>query len=129
MGDRHNVGIVMEGGDILWFYSHWGFRTGPAATVAAAVQNAAGRWDDQSYCRRILLSNLLESALGGSGFDSETGAGLSLNTIGDNEHSLFVIDVDGQTVSLYPEWDGHRMTIPAAKYTMGYEPFIRKYLK
>jgi hypothetical protein len=37
----------------------------------------------------------------------ETGWGLYVNEIGDNEHKIAIIDWDQQTFSLH-EWDDHR---------------------
>jgi hypothetical protein len=68
------------------------------AQLAEAAIKAQGRWSDPSYATRITISNMI-----GEGWAMETGWGLHVNEIGDNEHKIPVIDFQQQTFSLH-EW-------------------------
>ncbi len=134
MGDRTNIGIVMyDAADdkpqgILWFYSHWGFDS-PARIVAKCVENSMSRLYDVSYQNRIAISTLMEEIYSGSGHNDSHGSGISFNYIGDNQHSLFVIDFAGSRVFLYPEWRGNYANRPDPKYVMPLQSFLTKYGK
>ena len=70
--------------------------------LADAVIAARPRWNDESYATRIAISNLI-----GDQWNMETGWGLNVNSIGDNEHKIAVINWQQQTFSLH-EQDDHR---------------------
>ena len=131
MGDRTNVGVVMRDSTgreklgILWAYSHWGL-PGITATIAKALDNCKGRWDDDMYGSRTFLQSVLESA--GLTGEDETGGGISLNWIGDNEHKLWVADFYDQTMYLFPEYSGGLDT-PEPLVVTSFQNFVTKYLK
>jgi hypothetical protein len=68
------------------------------AQLAEAAIKAQGRWSDPSYATRITISNMI-----GEGWAMETGWGLHVNEIGDNEHKIPIIDFKQQTFSLHEE--------------------------
>lgn len=80
-------------------YSHWGGYELPTA-VADALPKAAGRWDDEPYCARIVIQNILNTI---ADPDSETGSGISVGELTDNEYAIIVIDVPANTVGVVPE--------------------------
>ena len=81
----------------LVLYSHWGETTWHS-DLAAALVSARGRWSDPSYATRITISHMI-----GEGWAMETGWGLHVNEIGDNEHKIAIIDFGQQTFSLHDE--------------------------
>jgi hypothetical protein len=68
------------------------------ANLAEAVISAQSRWSDPSYATRIAISQMI-----GEGWAMETGWGLSVNQIQDNEHKIPVVDFQQQTFSLHEE--------------------------
>jgi hypothetical protein len=66
--------------------------------LADAVIKARPRWNDSSYATRIATSHLV-----GNDWSSETGWGLYVNEIGDNEHKIAIVDFKQQTFSLHEE--------------------------
>ena len=68
------------------------------ANLAEAVAKAQPRWSDPSYATRIAISNMI-----GDGWTFETGWGLQVNQISDNEHKIPVIDWEQATFSLHEE--------------------------
>lgn len=104
MGDRANLvikftavpegaklGTVLESGAIT-LYSHWGGHDlGP--DLSRALRAAQPRWTDDGYCARILVSRMV-----GGSHESETGYGLYLNQIADNERPILVVDIEKQAV-------------------------------
>jgi hypothetical protein len=68
------------------------------ANLAEAVVKAQGRWSDPSYATRIAISHMV-----GEGWAMETGWGLHVNEIGDNEHKIAIVDFQQQTFSLHAE--------------------------
>jgi hypothetical protein len=97
MGDRANFGFKQSNGDVIMLYGHWAGHN-MLANLASAVQAARPRWTDESYATRISISQLV-----GEDWKSETGWGLSVNTILDNEHKIPIIDWRTQTFSLHEE--------------------------
>jgi hypothetical protein len=97
MGDRANFGFTDSKGDTLYLYGHWaGYQM--LANLATAVEAARGRWTDESYATRICVSQLI-----GAQWPQETGWGLSINRLGDNEHKVPVINWQARTFTLYEE--------------------------
>lgn len=97
MGDRANFGFKQSNGETIVLYGHWaGYDM--LANLASAVSAARPRWTDESYATRIAVSQLV-----GDEWDKETGWGLSVNTILDNEHKIPVVDWMNQTFSLHEE--------------------------
>ena len=97
MGDRANFGFVQPNGNTIVLYGHWAGHNMLAQLAEAAIK-AQGRWSDPSYATRITISNMI-----GEGWAMETGWGLHVNEIGDNEHKIPVIDFQQQIFSLHEE--------------------------
>ena len=97
MGDRANFGFVQPNGNTIVLYGHWAGHNMLAQLAEAAIK-AQGRWSDPSYATRITISNMI-----GEGWAMETGWGLHVNEIGDNEHKIPIIDFKQQTFSLHEE--------------------------
>lgn len=70
MGDRVVYSISEGNGLSVNLYSHWGGSERFEA-LAAALESARPRWNDSSYCTRIIVSQLI-----GTSWDQETGFGL-----------------------------------------------------
>ena len=100
MGDRANFGFVQPNGQTVVLYGHWAGHQ-MLGKLADAVIAARPRWNDSSYATRIAISNLI-----GDQWNMETGWGLYVNEIGDNEHKIAIIDWDQQTFSLHEWADG-----------------------
>ena len=97
MGDRANFGFKQSNDDTIVLYGHWaGYDM--LSNLAQAVEAARPRWSDESYATRICVSQLV-----GDQWQSETGWGLSVNSILDNEHKIPVVDWRTQTFSLHEE--------------------------
>jgi len=97
MGDRANFGFRQSNENVVFLYGHWaGYEM--LLKLAEAVAAARPRWSDESYATRIAISQLV-----GQDWNSETGWGLYVNQIGDNEHKIPVIDWANQTFTLYEE--------------------------
>lgn len=63
-----------------------------------ALMKAQPRWTDEAYATRICISQLVNAE-----WDRETGWGITVNEIADNEHKIPVVDWKNQTVTLYEE--------------------------
>jgi hypothetical protein len=101
VGDRANFAFVQPNGNTIVLYGHWA-GGGMLAALAEAVTFARPRWNDPAYATRIAISRLI-----GDQWNMETGWGLHVNEIGDNEHKIAVVDFSQQTFSLHAEAD-HR---------------------
>ena len=122
MGDRANFGFRQTDGSIIYLYGHWaGYEM--MAQLSRALIAAEPRWNDESYATRIAISNLI-----GYDWDQELGWGIATH-IGDNEHSVPVVDWNAKTVTLYPHtWeDGVMFDNP--KFVMDLESFVKKFHK
>jgi hypothetical protein len=97
MGDRANFGFKQSNGDVIVLYGHWAGHE-MLAQLASAVEAARPRWTDEGYATRIAISQLV-----GKDWESETGWGIYINSIPDNEHKIPVIDWRTQTFSLHEE--------------------------
>lgn len=127
MGDRANFGFASNGSAIV-LYGHWAGE-GMMNTLAEALEHSQNRWGDDGYATRMAVSYIVETA---GATMAETGYGLYVNTIADNEHSVPVVDWDEKTVSLYPMGEGHpyiRGIGETPKFTMSLESFIKKFRK
>lgn len=95
MGDRANFGFVQPNGHTIVLYGHWaGYQM--LGRLADAVIAARPRWNDSSYATRIAISQLVADQ-----WNMETGWGLQVNELGDNEHKVAIIDWNQQTFSLH----------------------------
>ena len=97
MGDRANFGFRQSNGETIVLYGHWAGHE-MLKQLAVAVLRAKPRWNDEAYATRIAISQLV-----GEDWKQETGWGLSVNTILDNEHKIPVIDWSTGTFSLHEE--------------------------
>jgi hypothetical protein len=97
MGDRANFGFVQPNGNTIVLYGHWA-GDGMLGQLADAVIKARPRWNDPAYATRIAISQLV-----GDQWNSETGWGLHVNEISDNEHKIAIVDWEQQTFSLHEE--------------------------
>jgi hypothetical protein len=97
MGDRANFAFVQPNGDSIVLYGHWAGHN-MLANLAEACAKAQPRWGDPSYATRIAISQMI-----GMDWSSETGWGLSVNEIADNEHKIAVVDFRQRTFSLHAE--------------------------
>ena len=127
MGDRANFGFVQPNGQTIVLYGHWAGHN-MLGKLADAVIAARPRWSDESYATRIAISHLI-----GDQWNMETGWGLQVNSIGDNEHKIAVINWKDQTFSLH-EQDDHRNRDNKvlgmkneAIFTMDLKAFCEKY--
>lgn len=115
MGDRANFGFRDRNENIIFLYGHWaGYRM--LEQLGNALVQAKPRWNDESYATRICVSQLVNAE-----WDRETGWGLSVNHILDNEHKIPVVDWAKQTVTLYEE------DLQTAVFSMGLQEFSDKY--
>lgn len=128
MGDRANFGFKQSNGQTIMLYGHWAGHD-MLHNLAAAVLRATPRWDDEGYATRIVISNLV-----GNDWNQETGWGLYVNEIGDNEHKIPVIDWHNKTFSLHEQdsWDipnSVRGVKDEPLFTMSLDAFVDKYFK
>jgi len=115
MGDRANFGFKDSKGDTLYLYGHWaGHRM--LQNLADAVSAAEPRWGDDSYATRICISQLVSEE-----WASETGWGLYINQIGDNEHKVPVINWAAKTFTLFEE------DLSTEVFSTSLEAFVKKY--
>lgn len=115
MGDRANFGFRDRKGDTIFLYGHWaGHRM--LQNLADAVQIAHPRWTDESYATRICISQLVNEE-----WTSETGWGLHVNEIGDNEHKVPIIDWAHQTFTLM------EADLKTEVFTTDLKGFVAKY--
>lgn len=126
MGDRANFGFRADSeSPVVVLYAHWGGYE-MMRNLAHAIETARPRWTDEGYATRISISQLI-----GEEWNQEYSYGIYVNEIGDNEHSVPVVNWADQTVSLYeasfitsPDFDND-----TPKFTMGFEAFIKKFAR
>lgn len=127
MGDRANFGFVQPNGNTIVLYGHWAGHN-MLGRLADAVIAARPRWTDSSYATRIVTSQLIADQ-----WNMETGWGLHVNEIGDNEHKIAIIDWDQQIFSLHEQADYRDETNKVrgmkneAIFTMDLSSFCEKY--
>ena len=122
MGDRANFGFRQNDGSVIYLYGHWAGHE-MMARLADAIIAADSRWHDESYATRIAISTMI-----GEEWDQEYGWGIS-NHIGDNEHSIPVVDWNNETVTLYPhDWE-NGIGFDNPKFVMGFQQFLDKFAK
>jgi hypothetical protein len=129
MGDRANFGFKQSNGETIVLYGHWaGYEM--LKQLANAIEAARPRWTDESYATRIAVSQLV-----GDSWNSETGWGLTVNQILDNEHKIPVIDWDKKTFSLHEEAPWSESTEYKVRgmqdepmFTMSLDEFIKKHI-
>jgi hypothetical protein len=115
MGDRANFGFRDSKENIVFLYGHWaGHRM--LEQLADAVQAAEPRWTDESYATRICISQLI-----GDEWTSQTGWGITVNQLADNEHKIPIIDWNNQTFTLMEE------DLKTVVFTTDLNSFVAKY--
>ena len=127
MGDRANFGFVQPNGETIVLYGHWAGHQ-MLGRLADAVIAARPRWNDVAYGTRIAISHLI-----GNEWANETGWGLHVNEISDNEHKIAIVDFNQQTFSLHEE-DSFQNTDNKVRgmknealFTMDLSSFCEKY--
>jgi len=115
MGDRANFGFKDRKGDTIFLYGHWAGHQ-MLQNLADAVQIAHPRWSDESYATRICISQLINEE-----WSSETGWGLSVNELGDNEHKVPIINWSDKTFTLMQE------DLQTEVFSTSLEGFVAKY--
>lgn len=85
MGDRANIKIVEEGGEVIYFYTHWGGSELPE-TLQDALKRGKGRWSDSPYLNRIIFCEMIKNYV----LDSE-GYGIS-TSVGDGDHRVIIVN-------------------------------------
>ena len=127
MGDRANFGFVQPNGQTIVLYGHWAGHQ-MLGRLADAVIAARPRWNDEGYATRIAISQLI-----GDQWNMETGWGLYVNEIADNEHKIAIVDFEQQTFSLHEEDDFRNQDNKVrgmkneAIFTMDLSNFVEKY--
>jgi hypothetical protein len=115
MGDRANFGFRDSKENIVFLYGHWaGHRM--LEQLADAVSAAKPRWQDESYATRIAISNLIKDE-----WASETGWGITVNELADNEHKVPIIDWKNKTFTLMEE------DLQTVVFSTSLEAFVAKY--
>jgi len=97
VGDRANFVFVQDSGETVVLYGHWAGNN-MLNNLAEAVFKARPRWGDDSYATRIAISQMI-----GDSWSYETGWGIQVNSIADNEHKIPVINWKDRTFSLHEE--------------------------
>jgi hypothetical protein len=115
MGDRANFGFRDSKENIVFLYGHWaGHRM--LENLADAVSAAEPRWQDESYATRIAISQLIKDE-----WASETGWGITVNELADNEHKVPIIDWKNQTFTLMEE------DLKTVVFSTALDAFVSKY--
>jgi len=115
MGDRANFGFKDSKENIVFLYGHWaGHRM--LENLADAVSAAEPRWQDESYATRIAISQLIKDE-----WASETGWGITVNELADNEHKVPIIDWKNQTFTLMEE------DLKTVVFSTTLDSFVTKY--
>jgi len=115
MGDRANFGFKQSNDNTIFLYGHWAGH-GMLERLANAASAAEPRWQDESYATRIAISNLI-----GEEWANETGWGLSVDRILDNEHKIPVINWTAKTFTLYEE------DLSTVVFSLSLADFVQKY--
>jgi hypothetical protein len=115
MGDRANFGFRDSKENIVFLYGHWaGHRM--LENLADAVQIAHPRWNDEAYATRITISQMI-----GDEWGSETGWGITVNQLADNEHKVPIIDWKNKTFTLMEE------DLQTVVFSTTLDAFVAKY--
>lgn len=97
MGDRVVYTMEQADGLTLNLYSHWG-GSDRFTALAMAIDKARPRWSDETYCARIITSQLINQF-----WDEETGYGLWAGRAGEGsmagEYPDLIISLTGNTVT------------------------------
>tara|TARA_R110000824_G_scaffold327986_2_gene514820 strand:- start:43 stop:405 length:363 start_codon:yes stop_codon:yes gene_type:complete len=102
MGDRINIELRFGYLDPLrckpnsiHIYGHWaGSHVIEGNLLRFAIDSARTRWDDPTYCARIIMSRLMAAS-----HNDTTGWGISPDYT-DSENPAVVVDLENHTVSV-----------------------------
>ena len=93
MGARVFFNLRQSDNNFISLYSHWG-EDSRHTDLAIALDHARPRWSDESYCARIIVSQLI-----GDDWNSETGYGLMAGNQGMYDETAIDVDLELQTVT------------------------------
>ena len=102
MGDRLNIEFRFPATFVtgscrsVHLYSHWDGHYILHGRLQEALEGARGRWDDHTYCARIIMSQLIRN-----NWDQNLSWGISPNYT-DSEYGELIIHLGPNTV----EYDG-----------------------
>ena len=100
MGDRANVKIKESTGRSIYVYTHWHGHDFPAM-LQDALRFAKGRWTDESYFQRCIITQLCSPAKDATGF------GVSTYPT-DNERDILEVESEEQKVRLLSQEGFHK---------------------
>lgn len=92
MGDRGNIKIQESTGNNIYVYAHWHGSDFPEMLRDALIF-CKGRWDDESYFQRCIITEICKSAKDATGF------GVSTYPT-DNEHDVLEVESAAKKVRL-----------------------------
>jgi hypothetical protein len=94
MGARTVFTFETEPGEAIHLYSHWGGDT-KLNDLANAVVCARGRWDDETYGLRIMISTLI-----GESWNQETGYGIWTQHRFEESYSPVIVNIRHKLVTV-----------------------------
>lgn len=94
-----NLGQALPGSLVLYSHSY-GYNMGPL--LANGLNAAQGRWGDDSYAARIIVSQII-----GEEWRKSIGFGLYVGQLGDNERTILLVDMERQKVVRFGEPGKH----------------------
>lgn len=98
MSDKGNIGVKLENGSEIWFYTH-----SNGSDVYKIVKNALARktrWDNPSYLARIIFCEMIKDDI-----DGTTGFGISSEPC-ESDHTLLIVDCKEQVVRFEDKTNG-----------------------
>lgn len=99
MGSRANI-IIKQNDEKhparIWVYAHWEGDDW-ARKLQQAMREGAGRWDDEQYLGRYIVTSMCGHKAG-----ELTGYGVSTYPC-DNSYDIYEVDVKTQTVTKWPD--------------------------
>lgn len=103
MGDRSNIGFRDRYNNVIVLYGHWLGEENVLSALKKALEASRPRWNDESYATRIAISNIV-----GDNWKSETGWGLSVNQVLDNDadYVIPVVDFLNQKIEIHDYKNG-----------------------
>lgn len=127
MGDRGNV-VVMQSEDpkdAVWLYTHWNGSNIASDLAKALNKFGKARWDDAPYLTRIIFCQMLPEKY----HNEETSWGIGTR-MGDNEHTILVVNTDKKTIHKVEENALEDRRLPAVlPKGISFDAFIKKTLK
>ena len=127
MGDRANFGFrADENSPVVVLYAHWGGYQ-MMSNLAHAIDIARPRWNDEGYATRICISQLI-----GDEWNQEYSFGIYVDSLGDNEHSVPIVNWADKSVSLYEaDWSTSHFDFynGTPKFTMSLDAFVQRFAK